>query len=195
MKGKVSNKNGSSLVEMMLAMALMAVVMVPLFTMFIGSATMMKKSKENIELSGIEREIKAEIMGSSRAPSNTTTLDGYLSGTDSYLPALPGDHHDNYGVRNEITGLINIKYKYSITYLVNNNLPGNEVFQVLPGQANLNVDPTPLPISGPPNPGVTVRKASRYRVDIYRLKDLSVVTPINTDFEIIKSFYMETKYQ
>lgn len=190
---KKSGKRGSSLVEMIIAIALFAIVSIPLFGTFLGAASLMKKSKENIEMSAIIRQVKAEVLGVSSVAGGM--LPNYLDGIENkQLPANPGDYIDDYGIANRNTGEPNYKYKYSIKYLKNEAGATDKVYAGdTAANDSLNVDPTPIPEGA--IPGGTVKKATRYRINIYALSSAELDRMEPKNFTLVKYFYIETKYE
>jgi type II secretory pathway pseudopilin PulG len=161
---------GFSIIEVILAFALFAVVSVPLFTTFAGAAKLLQSSKNNIELNSIVRLVRADINAAVYDDEKIYSFNGTGLNKVNRIPLVPGQTIKDYGILNSEGSAIDKTYKYSITHL-NLATTGDVIYK----KDEFNTDP-----------GI------RLRVDVYKLKSIDLNPSIDANFNKVRSFYLDT---
>lgn len=173
-KARMDNA-GTSLIEFVIALTLLAVVSVPLLQIFATSAVMVKKSRENLDIISISKQIKSDVYFAFKSdPPVTDSLFMFniSSGSPTFgTPSVPANNFeivkdintnsDIFGIYIEEFNKIHPNYYYKL-------IRNDEIFS---STVNLNVQLVPT------------KKDKKFRVDLYKRQP-------NDSFKINRSFYL-----
>jgi hypothetical protein len=173
MRKKLKSVKGSSLVEILVAIALFGAVSVPLLSLFMGSAIMIKQSKENIKVAEIERHIKADVVYASNDIAERLFVYPINDvDTPHKVLQLPTSGTANgYGIFDYEYNKCDAEYKYSVTFIPNDHSSTNRLYA---------------------NAIQNESVGTRYKIDIYKLKARGIDRAVDNNFKLVKTFFLET---
>ncbi len=123
MRTKVK-ENGFTMIEVIVSIALLAVITVPVMMLFSGALGLLLDSSKTIELNSISRQIKVDVYNAYRENTQLYTYDDYEDfdpEDDVDDPPTAGAIGENFGVLVYDTGIIHPEYKYNIIRIPDQN--------------------------------------------------------------------------
>lgn len=161
------NNSGVSLIEFIIAFTLLAVLVLPITTLFLSAAALNQKARDALDYSSIARQIRSEVLEAYKTNSNLCKFDPINNTTTSKTISITTAA---LNVTIKDVGVIHLGYdrlypdiKYNITSVAG-------IFV----DTNLNNDTTEV----------------IFRVDIYKRINDGTVIVANQKYSLVQTFYI-----